>query len=235
MTVEVALSPAEFGKYDLKGKTAVIIDVLRFTTTLLAALEAGMSEFYPVRTVEEALDLKKQDPSLILQGEREFMAVPGFDYGNSPLCHVGKRYSGERLVCTTTNGTNAILAAREAEQVVLTSIRSAKAAASYLMEQGDDLDLIIFPAGLHGRFSLEDTWCAGQLLSHLPVTEWGDGAKAAKILFERMPIEELRNGEDATILKKLNSEQDLDYCLAPDTSTGVIIWDAQAGWGRLLD
>ena len=67
MTVEVALSPAEFGKYDLKGKTAVIIDVLRFTTTLLAALEAGMSEFYPVRTVEEALDLKKQDPSLILQ------------------------------------------------------------------------------------------------------------------------------------------------------------------------
>lgn len=234
MTVEVALSPAEFGKYDLKGKTAVIIDVLRFTTTLLAALEAGIVSSTRCAPWKRPW-ISETRSFLDSPREREFMAVPGFDYGNSPLCHVGKRYSGERLVCTTTNGTNAILAAREAEQVVLTSIRSAKAAASYLMEQGDDLDLIIFPAGLHGRFSLEDTWCAGQLLSHLPVTEWGDGAKAAKILFERMPIEELRNGEDATILKKLNSEQDLDYCLAPDTSTGVIIWDAQTGWGRLLD
>ena len=87
----------------------MIIDVLRFTTTLLAALEAGMSEFYPVRT---GRGLGSQETRSFLDSPREweFMAVPGFDYGNSPLCHVGKRYSGERLVCTTTNGTNAILA-----------------------------------------------------------------------------------------------------------------------------
>lgn len=241
MKAEVVLSPAELSRYEVQGKTAVVIDVLRFTTVVLTALEAGMSAFYPVGTVEEALERKRNEPSLFLQGERDFRDIPGFDFGNSPLCHVGKRYSGERMVCTTTNGTNALLAVSGAEEVVLACIRSARAVAQYLIEQsrvkeqnGQITDLLIVPAGLHGRFSLEDTWCAGQLLSHLPLTERGDGAITAQAIFEGMPLTELRDGEDARILKKMGAEADLDFCLAPDTSDGFVVWDAETGWGRLL-
>ena len=54
MDVEVILSPTEVETHDLTGKTAVIIDVFRFTTTVLTALEAGLEAFYPVEEVEEA-------------------------------------------------------------------------------------------------------------------------------------------------------------------------------------
>lgn len=48
MRAEVILSPGEFGLHDLAGKTAVVIDVFRFTTTVLTALEAGMDRFFPL-------------------------------------------------------------------------------------------------------------------------------------------------------------------------------------------
>ena len=54
MRAEVIVSPAEFGCHDLTGKTAVVIDVFRFTTTVLTALEAGVERFYPVAEIEDA-------------------------------------------------------------------------------------------------------------------------------------------------------------------------------------
>ena len=49
MYVDVVLSPAESDLYDFSGKTAVVIDVFRFATTIQVALEAGISAFFPVQ------------------------------------------------------------------------------------------------------------------------------------------------------------------------------------------
>lgn len=95
MRVDVILSPEEVVHHDLAGRVGVVIDVFRFTTTVLAALEAGIERFYPVGEVEEAWRLKASHPKLLLAGERNALKIPGFDFGNSPLEHHGRRYQGE--------------------------------------------------------------------------------------------------------------------------------------------
>lgn len=84
MYVDVVLSPAESDLYDFSGKTAVVIDVFRFATTIQVALEAGITAFFPVQEVEEAFRLQERTPSFLLAGERNALKVPGFDFGNSP-------------------------------------------------------------------------------------------------------------------------------------------------------
>lgn len=232
MDVEVILSPAEVETHDLTGKTAVIIDVFRFTTTVLTALEAGLEAFYPVEEVEEAWDLKQANPEFLLAGERQALHIPGFDFGNSPLEHWGQSYPGGRLVCTTTNGTRAIKAAQGAKKVVLASLRSAEAIAIYLAAQGDDL--VFIPAGLAGQFSLEDTWCAGFIMSYLPITKIRDGAKVARLVQAHTPIGELKDSAHGRRLQELKLQKDLDFCLECNASSGVVLWDPKTGWGSMV-
>ena len=231
MRVEVIVSPGEFANHDLTGKTAVVIDVFRFTTTILTALEAGIESFYPVKDVEEAFSCKRENPQLLLAGERNALPIQGFDFGNSPLDHVGKSYGGEKLVCCTTNGTKAIYAAKGASEIILASIRSAQAVANYLVSQ--NREVVFLPAGLHGMFSLEDTWCAGLILSYLPVTEWGDGAKVAQLLQAQIPVAELSQSVHGRRLQSLDLQADLAYCLERNVSSAVVYWDQKTGWGAL--
>ena len=112
----------------------MVIDVFRFTTAALAALEAGAAGIYVVKEVEEAIELRAKDPRLLLAGERRALKVPGFDFGNSPL-EFTNRVQGRRIVWCTTNGTNAVTMAAAADEVILASLRSAAAAAEYLSAQ----------------------------------------------------------------------------------------------------
>lgn len=231
MYADVILSPGEFARYELAGKLAIVIDVFRFTTTILTALEAGLERFYPVADIDEAMEMQRAHPNFLLAGERKALPIPGFDFGNSPLEHVGHTYQGGSLVCSTTNGTRAIQAARGAKEVLLASIRSAKAVADYARQSG--LDLLFFPAGLEGKFSLEDTWCAGLILSYLRGIVLGDGAKTALLLFEAVPLVELKESTHGQRLQALGLHGDLDFCLQKNASHGVIIWDQGTGWGCL--
>lgn len=231
MRAEVILSPGEFDRYDLTGKTAIVIDVFRFTTTILTALEAGMERFYPVEEIEDAWLLKEQNPDYLLAGERKALKIPGFDFGNSPLEHHGESYAGGDLVCSTTNGTRAIHAARGAEHIVLASMRSAKAVAASVMGWG--CDLVFLPAGLEGRFSLEDTWCAGLMLSFMNLGELGDGAKTAQVVYNGIPRSELRVSAHGQRMQSMDLQGDLKFCLEVNASSGVVIWDPESGWGFL--
>ncbi|HKM43450.1 MAG TPA: 2-phosphosulfolactate phosphatase [Limnochordia bacterium] len=231
MHSEVIVSPGEFSRHELTGKTAIVIDIFRFTTTILTALEAGMESFFPVADIEEARALKKAHPNYLLAGERQALKIPGFDFGNSPLEHYGQSYQGGNLICSTTNGTRAIHAAKGAKQVVLASIRSAKAVAEYVAKQ--DGGVIFFPAGLEGTFSLEDTWCAGLILSYLKESDLGDGAKSAMMVYEGIPREQLAESTHGRRLQALDLKEDLEFCLELNASSRVILWDQKTGWGYL--
>lgn len=231
MQVDVILSPGEFSRHDLTGKLAVVIDVFRFTTTVLTALEAGIESFYPVSEVDEALELKRETPELLLGGERHALKIPGFDFGNSPLEHLGANYKGQRLVCCTTNGTRAIQAAKGAHEVILASLRSAKVVAEYIRAQTKDV--VFLPAGLEGTFSLEDTWCAGLILSYLPTSSLGDGAKVARLVQEQVPLQDLSHSAHGQRLQALQLHDDLAFCLECNTSNGLVFWDPKTGWGAL--
>ncbi|NLJ80572.1 MAG: 2-phosphosulfolactate phosphatase [Firmicutes bacterium] len=229
--MDVALVPSQVAKYNLTKKIAVVIDVLRFSTSVSAAFQAGAEAFYPVEDPSQAFALKKEDPNLLLAGERRALKIPGFDFGNSPLEHLQEDHRGKRIVFCTTNGTRAVHLGAKAKKVVLASIRTARAVAQFLKAEGQEV--LFIPAGTGGRFSLEDIWCAGQILSHLPGPSFGDGARAAQAIFEAISLSELENSEHARNLVRLGFQNDLSYCLKKDADSNVVLWDSKSGWGRL--
>ena|SRR5579872_4692607 len=105
----------------------VVIDVLRAFTTAAYAFGAGAEEMQLVSTVEEALSLKAQNPSLILTGELKGQIIPGFDFGNSP-CEIAKAdLRGKKLVQRTSAGTQGVVLCRNADVMLTASFAVAEA------------------------------------------------------------------------------------------------------------
>ena len=113
--IDVAFIPSELDS----AEVAVVVDVLRATTTVAAALAAGHERVLCCQDVETAERLRA--PGRLLAGERECVAIPGFDRGNSPL---GFEDTGTGdIVLSTTNGSRAIVAAADrSDDVVLASL-----------------------------------------------------------------------------------------------------------------
>jgi len=93
------------------GGIAVVIDVLRASTTIITALAHGAAGVRPALTTEQARELAAGSgagPAMLLGGERGGLRIDGFDLGNSPLEYAPARVAGRRIVITTTNGTAAL-------------------------------------------------------------------------------------------------------------------------------
>ena len=84
---------------------AVIIDVFRASNTIIACLARGAEVIIPVRGLDEAYDLKRENPQYLLFGERGGLPPEGFDYGNSPAQASRLQLSGKRIIFTTSAGT----------------------------------------------------------------------------------------------------------------------------------
>ena len=166
MSLDVAFAPAGLGKDEVAGRGVFVIDVLRATTTMCAALYHGAKSIIPVGSIEEAMKLAQTlgSADVLLTGERQGKPIPGFALGNSPLEMTESRVKGKTLIMTTTNGTGALLASAGAGQVYVASsvnLSLAGARARQLLAEG--LDLLILCAGREGRFALDDAYTAGRL------------------------------------------------------------------------
>ena len=144
--------------------TAVVIDVLRATTTLTVALANGAARVLPTATPEAAFALRRRHPRALLCGERGGVRIPGFDLGNSPAEYGAGIVRGRDLIFASTNGSLALIAARTARRRVLAAFVNASAVLDGLA--GDD-DVTFVCAGKLGRPSLEDVACAGWLAASL--------------------------------------------------------------------
>lgn len=166
MKIDLVLTARDIEKEHLEGKTTVVFDILRATSTIVTALANGCREVVPVITVEEAGSISRNRENIILGGERESLLIPGFQLGNSPLEYSPEKVSGKIVVITTTNGTRAIRGAAEgAGRFLIGSLLNAKAVARAVIEQGRDTALVC--AGTRGKFSLEDTVAAGMVALEL--------------------------------------------------------------------
>jgi 2-phosphosulfolactate phosphatase len=148
------------------GGIAVVIDVLRASTTIITALAHGAARVRPVLTVEEA---RAEAAALgtLLGGERGGLKIEGFDLGNSPREYSRDRVGGRLIVITTTNGTAALHACSGAADVLIGAIinRSAVAAAAHALAMkhgGCDVHLVC--AGTEGAMTEEDLLAAGAIL-----------------------------------------------------------------------
>lgn len=153
---------------------AVVIDVLRATTTLLFAVSAGAKEIIPAASIAHARRIKKLlgEKSALLCGERKGKKIPGFDLGNSPSEYSVNKVKDKTLIYASTNGSASMLFAQNiATKVILASLRNLDAVVKYIKEiEPNNVALVC--SGKEGSPSLEDAYCAGILLNRLEGAEF---------------------------------------------------------------
>ncbi len=220
MHVDIQFLPFPPDPKILSNKVVVVIDVLRATSVMVHALYEGALEIIPVATVEEAFQRVKTFPSgtTLLGGERGSRKIEGFDLGNSPKEYIADRVRGKRLILTTTNGTKAFHFVSSGEEIMVGSFFNMAAIAERCFEL--DRDLLIFPSGDKGNFSLEDTVCGGMLIELIikrrkKPSALTDTSHTAHILYQRFKdnlLEAFHLSHHGRELISLGLEEDLLYC-----------------------
>jgi 2-phosphosulfolactate phosphatase len=166
MKLDVEFTPAGLTSAEVQGRTVFVIDVLRASTTICAALTAGARAVVPTSTVEEAIRLAQTlgPEETVLAGERNRFRVPGFTVGNSPSEMTADTVKGKTVIMTTSNGTEALLAVSAAPAfvagVVNFSLVSERARAA--CQAG--AELLVVCAGRDGHFAMDDAYVAGRLI-----------------------------------------------------------------------
>jgi len=184
MNVEVVLLPRDLPT-DLTGRSVVVFDVLRATTTMTAALSVGVSEIRVFEQLDDAAAAAKRfQGARVLCGEHRCLPPPGFDLGNSPGRFTAERHRGAVAFMCTTNGTRALAAVRHAPAVLVGALVNRTAVARHLENLGRDVLLVC--AGTDGAISLEDAIGAGSVIDALKVSSFtsrGDAARLAAASF----------------------------------------------------
>jgi 2-phosphosulfolactate phosphatase len=168
MKLDVVFSPLGLPPGQAAGRTIFVIDILRASTVICAALHHGARAVLPASTTEEALRLAQTigASDVLLCGERGGLPIPGFALGNSPLEMTPEAVQGRTLVMSTTNGTPALLATQGAAAVYLAAAVNLSTVAAAAKDALDARgELLILCAGRERAFALDDAYAAGRLLS----------------------------------------------------------------------
>ena len=206
MRVEVAFTPAELSG----APVAIVVDVLRATSTITQALASGYRRVLCCEEVEEALRVRRERGEGVLGGERVAVSIPGFDLGNSPSDYVEPR--GETVILTTTNGTRAIVAAAaRCGRVLVGSLLNLEAVTAAARAGGEDVTVVC--AGREGGFVLDDAYCAGRMAELLGGIR-SDSAEAAVRLARsfRASEEALAASASAENLRVNGLAADIAWC-----------------------
>ena len=165
-TLSVYALPRYVEPEELAGGTVVVIDVLRASTTIAYALDAGAKQIIPCLEVADARAVAEQFPAdeIILGGEREGLPIEGFQLGNSPEEYTPERVGGKTVIFTTTNGTRAMNHARQADEVLIAAFVNASAVVRRLFDRER---VHILCAGTDGKIGQDDVLMAGLLVERL--------------------------------------------------------------------
>ena len=229
MEIDIQLVPSPPNSNILLNRAVVVIDVLRATSVMIHALSQGVLEIIPVSTVEEAFQMAKifQRDAILLGGERESKKIQGFDLGNSPREYIAERVRGKKLILTTTNGTKAFHLVSSGKEILVGSFFNIGAIAQRCLKL--KRDILIFPSGDEGKFSLEDTICGGMLIEL--ITKRGgkaivltDASHCAQILYRKFKDNLLKAFRLSSHGKELIDRgfgEDLAYCAQIDITSLV--------------
>lgn len=217
MNLHVALIP-EGSPQD----SAVVIDVLRMTTTAGVLAECGLDELFVVAELTEAKRCAQEREALLL-GERHGVKFPGASAGNSPLEYLSQSLTGQRAVLCTSNGSKAVESAGEASRVFLGCINNAAAVAEAALAAAQ-AEIVLICAGTAGKVSLDDLLGAGCIAREITARRQvtlTDSAKLTLKLIDSSPdlerglrdcyhgglLVELGFAEDITFAAKLNRSE----------------------------
>ncbi len=227
MKIDAYLIPVNEKEVHFEKSAVIMIDVLRASTTICAALYNGAKEIITCETLDKASQIYNSlsRQSSFLGGERNGLKPTGFNAGNSPLEYTPEKVKGKTIILTTSNGTKVFRIAKVAKARIIGGFVNISAVVDYLLTklypQIQNIQLLC--AGNNGRLSYEDTICAGAFINRIreavPDAEMTDSAHAAEKLFRIHSSdmnEFLASREHASLLKNIGFEEDIGLSLTFD-------------------
>lgn len=242
--LETLFTPADFEQLrnrDLSCATCVVFDVLRATSSMVAALFHDADAIIPVSEIDEALELYRKDPHLLLAGERDGIRIAGhlaqgtdFHLGNSPREFTTSKVSGKTIVMTTTNGTRALKACAGAKHVLVSSLLNIGITAEFLLSKPPET-LLLVCGGTYDEAAYEDILAAGCLADAL----WpnyqngaiGDSNLVAREIYQHhrkdlfSGLARGRNGR--RLLSRPELCEDVAFCATMDSMPMVAVLNLQ--------
>jgi 2-phosphosulfolactate phosphatase len=248
LVVDVVLAPSLLpaGLAARRPTVAIMVDVIRASTTLCVLFEQGCRRVYAAESIERARlaarekgreALAASHGSLLLAGEVEGVAPPGFDYGNSPAECAALDLTAREVIFATTNGTRALHACADASVALVGALRNAAAVARAAVahagsggapDDGAGAAITIVCAGRGGLPAYDDTLCAGAIVAGIERAAWErgqslalrDGAHIAAGVWANAAQGGVRGAlavcAAARAVITLGLERDLDWCAAVD-------------------
>ena len=239
-----ALAAIPGGPESFRTASAVVIDVLRASTTIIHALAAGATQVVPTESVDQVRRLQVSLPTtdLLTGGERHGVRIEGFDLDNSPQSYRADVVRGKTILFTTTNGTRALAAARDAGHVFIGAFVNRAALVETLRSVNQDVHLLC--AGTDGIITAEDCLFAGVVAMDLAANAGFQLSPDASTLMAhelarvhgRSPegirgvLESSRGGQN---LLELGYSHDVERCASENLFDSVPEWSATTGTIRL--
>jgi len=229
MKIEVCFSPALYPYYsqDNKDKIVVVVDIFRATTTMCAALNNGTRSIIPVAGIEEAQAYKAK--GYLVGAERNVKRCDFADFGNSPFDYTEDKVSGKDVVFTTTNGTQAIEMANDADILIIGAFSNIDAVTEFCTSK--QKDVIVLCAGWNNRFNIEDSLFGGALATRLldnGYTPASDATRVALSMWEEAKPDVKKYIDRTEHIKRLeanNLQKDTEFCLLENTVGIIPVYD----------
>ncbi len=221
-TIEVCFTPKLYSEIITKENFIVVmVDILRASTSICAAFQNGVEAMIPVASLEEAKAYK--DKGYLVASEREGIVLGFADFGNSAFNFMTEAVKGKTIAYSTTNGTQAIELAKNAQELVIGSFSNLSALSNWLIKQNSNV--VILCAGWKNKFNLEDSIFAGALTEKLLASALFkmdcDAAEAALDLWHLAkpnPLTYIQKAAHRMRLQKLKLDDVLDFTFQLDTA-----------------
>lgn len=240
--VRVHLLPVLYEPKEVRGGIAVILDILRSSTTIAHALANGAAAVIPTLDVETAQRTAGgfARDSVLTGGEREGVLIPGFNLDNNPLAYTPDVVLGKTIVFTTTNGTKALHRSAQADRVLIGAFVNLAAVVRVLAEGPCPVHLVC--AGTNGKITVEDTLGAGAIAQGLadavnePIDDWTDDQLQIAVRLYRDATKSpeafrmaMRNSSGGRNCRRLGFDDQIDRAAAFDLFDIVPEYHAETG------
>lgn len=237
MRFDICLSPALFPYYAQENDTVVVVDIFRATTSMCTMLKNGASAVIPVASVDEARYYKEK--GFLVGGERDAKKIGFADFGNSPFDYSKKIVKDKEVVFTTTNGTQAIDAAKKSRTLLIGAFSNIDTLADKCLQI--DNRVVVLCAGWKNRVNIEDTLFGGALaellISKTALKLDSDSVSMALEMWKRAkkdPIEFVMPSDHYKRLVTNGAASDVPYCFETNSAPVVPIYSPDEGKLRIL-
>lgn len=191
--IHVLFRKEDIDSSKMKEKIIIVLDILFATTTIVSALNKGITSVVPAFNAQDAREKKNESntKNILMAGELYADTIEGFAPPTPIALSQNLSNEFDQLIYSTTNGTIAIKNSINAKKIYVGSLLNAKATINDLVNNYNEETILIICSGSIGRPNLEDTFGAGYFINllrkklfHSKNTIFSDAALISEQLFK---------------------------------------------------